>query len=175
MRVVVHLSRFYDWEKLPPEVHPTPDAPDSDFAKAITVGLIKPSANGAWLMRVERAVDTHTLVVIPESQLSAEMIESRVGPRKQTIGRKEAMGHAVARAMADQAQEAWITGFEVEDLTHPDEVASNFHAHVDRFVAAGKIPAEHKARMLEVFTAPHSASDHVDHLHARFNVKRKAS
>ncbi len=174
MRVVVHLSRWYDWEPLPPEVKVTPDEPESDFAKAVAAGLVKPSFGGKWTMRVERDGPTHRLIVPPESQLTAEMIDSRVGPRKQIISRREAVGHCVARCLDGHAREEWITGFEVEDLRAPEEIHGVAHAHLWRFVEAGKLDADHKDRCHAVYTTPATSVDIVGHLHARFNVPRKA-
>ena len=172
MRVTVQVSAYYDWERVTPDVEVTP--------KDIKSGRVKPAANGGYLMRVKKVADTYTQACIAELTVIARIIHEMM-PAQGCVPhtRKDAIGQLLARnIMPDHAHPSFMKGFTVED-DGPDETL--FHAMMAPYAAAiheasGQplIPAEALQDLLAGYMEKVSPQEHVDHLHAKFNVKKKA-
>lgn len=161
MRVTVHVSGFYDWEKIPADV----EVKEAD----IKAKRVKPSNDGGWLMRVSKTADTHTSVMIPESQIIAIIIAEMVRD-KIALTRTQALGHYLSRhVMPHHAHKNWMRGFEVHD-DGGDEVL--LRAKIDVHVAAGNIDALDVDGIVAAYLAPVDSAKHVDHLHAHFGVAK---
>jgi hypothetical protein len=116
MRLVVHISKFYDWETVPSNVKVT----DAD----IKGEKVKPSANGGWMMKVTKKPPggTFTTVGMPEEQVIAKIIHEKTRPEGgRTLTRKEAVAFYMSEnVMPQEAHRSWIKKIEVED-DRPDE------------------------------------------------------
>jgi hypothetical protein len=173
MRVVAHIHSYYYWEPLPKGVEPT----EQDIASR----RVKPAANGGYLMRVKRKGDTHVGIFISEGQIIGRIIHELM-PNQGCVmmTRQEAIGQVVARNyMPDHAHPSFIKSFEVEDhQDEPDEAA--FRLALQPYVeaiheASGEplIDPEIVDDVVAKYMEPATNADHVAHLHARFNVKKR--
>lgn len=160
MRIVVHVSKYYDWEPLPAGVEPT----ESDV-RALRV---KPALDGRWLMRVTRAAETHTTVLLPEHEIVKSAIADKVR-NGETLTRHEVVARYLAsRVMPHHAHRSWFTRIEVED----DGPSAELHAeHAQRHVDAGHIEMEDVADMLGAYMVPKTPTELAEHLHAHFGVR----
>jgi hypothetical protein len=114
MRVTVSVKKFYDWEPVPGDVVVT--------QQDISSEKVKPAANGGWLMKVTKNLETHTQVNLPEEQIIAKIIHDRTRPEGgRVLTRKQAVAFYLSEnVMPHHAHRSWITGFEVHD-DGPDE------------------------------------------------------
>ncbi len=173
MRVTVQVSAYYDWERVPADVEVTP--------KDIKAGRVKPAANGGHLMRVKKSADTYTQCQIAEHTIIARIIHEMM-PAQGCVphSRKEAVAQILARnVMPDHAHPTFIRGFEVED-DGPDEKL--FLELIEPYTkathdASGQplIPPESVQDLLGRYMEKVPPQEHVDHLHAKFNVKKSVA
>lgn len=108
MRVIIHQSRYYDWEPLPPGVVPT--------AEDRAALRVKPMADGSWRMRVEREQETHTVIGIPDSALEA-LAASAANPSSDYHGfsRPQLVAVAIQKSMRHHGHVDHWGRIEVED------------------------------------------------------------
>lgn len=177
MRVVVHVSAFYNWEPIPADVKVT----EAD----IKSGRVKPAADGGMTMRVTRKQASHTTVLVPEHEIIARALFElvpRPGLRKLgAVNRREALAELLdANIMPEHAHPKHFLGFEVENDDGPDEAA--FRAELARIgEATHHITGEPLVDPSEVeaivakYLEPVTHAEHVNHLHARFKVAKRAS
>jgi hypothetical protein len=145
MRVTIHSSGFYDWEPVPADVEVKP--------ADVKAKRVKPTANGGWLMRVERTGDTHTDVALPENQLIAQIVQEMVRDH-QPRTRRDAVNLLLSRhVMPHHAHKSWMRKVECHD-DGPDE--KMFADMVDVQVKAGNISPHD----LEEMTKLYCAEDH---------------
>lgn len=175
MRIVVHVSKFYDWRPVPPDVKVT--------EKDVKAGRVKPDANGSgYLMRVTRAEKSHTFIGVSEAEIVNRIVFNLM-PQNGGIAlsRKEAVHELLAkRVMPEHAHPSHMTGFEVHDDAGPD--VALFRSIVSRYTTAlsdrtGE-PLIDPARLDELaakYAEPATEQDHVDHLHAKFGVRKAVS
>jgi hypothetical protein len=173
MRVTVNVDKYYDWVPVPADVTVT----DAD----IKASRVRPAANGGYLMRVTKTADTHTTCSIDEDTIIALIIHEAMPQQgSMQLSRKEAIGLLLARnIMPHHAHRSFMKSFEVDD-DGPDEAA--FKVKVSPYTlaiheASGQPlidPSEFDGLLAKYMekTAP---ADHVEHLHARFNVKKGAA
>jgi len=114
MRIVAHVSKFYDWTPVPSDVTVT----QAD----ITAERVKPASGGGWLMKVTKSVPTHTVATIPEEQVIAKIIHDKCRPEGgRTLTRQQAVAFYMSEnVMPHHAHKTFITKFEVDD-DGPDE------------------------------------------------------
>jgi hypothetical protein len=161
MRIVVHLSGFYDWEPVPADVEVT----DAD----VKAKRVKPSNDGRWLMRVTKKGDTHTDAHLPENELIELLIHDMIRDR-QVLDREQAVARYMARhVMPHHAHRAWMKDFDVQD-DGPDE--SLFDQMLKPHVAAGNIDQDDFEAMREAYTKPADVASHCDVLHGHFGTKK---
>lgn len=171
MRVIVNVSKYYDWVPVPPDVKVT----EAD----VKAGRVRPAANSTgYLMRVTKTGDTHTMCSVAESTIIALIIHEAMPQQgNQQISRKEAVGLLMARnIMPYHAHRSFMKSFEVDD-DGPDEKL--FRASIAPYVealheASGTplIDPSEVEGLVSKYMERAAASDHVDHLHTRFNVKK---
>jgi hypothetical protein len=166
MRIVVHHSKFYDWDPVPEDVVVT----QTDIAS----GKVKPAGRGGgWLMRVTKEMDTHTEIQIPESQVIAKIIHDKTRPEGgRELTRKQAIAFYLSEhVMPHHAHRSWVSKVDVHD-DGPDEAL--FRAALAPHVAAENIAAEDVDAHVEAYMEPATDKDHIDHLHTHFKVKGKS-
>lgn len=176
MRIVVHVSAFYDWAPVPDDVEVT--------AADVKSGRVKPGKAGGHTMRVTRKQKSHTTVTVAESTLIGRIIYElipRPGLRKLgPCNRAQAVGELLdANVMPDHAHPKHITDFQVETDDGPDEAA--FRAALAPYVEAKHHmtdeplidPADVEA-IVKKYLEPITLDGHETHLLARFGAKRAA-
>ncbi len=116
MRIVIHHTKFYDWEPVPRNTLVTPN----DIASR----KVKADGSGWWLMPITKAPEggTHTQVNLPEEQVIAKIIDDKTRPAGgRTLTRKEAVAMYMSEhILPSHSHRAWLTGVEVHD-DGPDE------------------------------------------------------
>jgi hypothetical protein len=167
MRIVVHHSKFYDWEPVPADVVVTP--------ADISSGKVKSAGRaGGWLMRVakEPVGGTHTMINVPEEQIIAKIIHEATRPEGgRTLTRKQAAAFYVSEnVMPHHAHRSWLTKFEIDDDGADEAMLRKMLAlHVE----AVNIEASEVEAHVAAYTEPATAKDHADHMHTHFKVKAK--
>ncbi len=157
MRIVIHVSKYYDWEPVPAGVAVT----DADKV----AGRVKPSVNGGWVMRVTKSGNTHTEIQMPEHQVHACALESHLRD-KVVLTRAQAVAKYVARdVMPHHAHRSWMTKVETHD-DGPDEAL--FRAAIKRMADVGKIEPEDIESLVAAYLTP---ADHAAHLTQHFGIK----
>ena len=177
MIVVIHLSSFYDQAAVPDDVKVTP--------KDVASGRVKPGKFGGYTTRVTRKMETHSTVTIYERSLVQRLVFEvipRPGLRKLgPCNRKQLVAEFLdGNLLPEVAHPKHITGFEVENDQGPDEklaretlaqfVAAEHHLTGEPLIDPAQLEA-----IIAKYLEPYSHDDHVDHLHARFGVAKKAS
>lgn len=169
MRIVAHLTKFYDWEPVPADVKVT----QQDIAS----GKVKPDAAGAWKMKVtkEPVGGTTGEIMVPEEQIIAKVIHDRTRPEGgRVLSRKEAVAFYVAEdVMPHFGQRSWVKKFEVHDTEKPDEQL--LRTMLAPHVADGNIPSEDIESHVKAYLAPASPDEHVAQLTKHFKIKAVAS
>lgn len=156
MIVIVHVKSYYDWEPVPTGVQVT----EAD-KKAKRV---KPAANGAWLMRVQKDTNTHTHVALPEAQLIAGIIRDMIH-EKIIRTRVEGVANYLSKyVMPHHAHPKWMRDFEISDDRADEKL---FRAKVEEQVLAGNLEKEDVEDMVEAYL---SEGDHVVQLKKHFKV-----
>ena len=114
MIVVVHHRQHYDWEPIPKGVELSEAEKTSDH--------VKPAANGGWLMRVTKYIDSHTTIQIPESNIVHTLFHRDVRGLKLT--RKQAVAlHISQYVLPHHTHPRWVTDIAVHD-DGPDETVA---------------------------------------------------
>jgi hypothetical protein len=172
MRIVVHVSKHYDWEQVPDDVVVTKAHYDR--------GLAMPGVNGGHRMRVERTNDTHNMTLLKEADIIGMIIYAYTENNKcgVILTRHEAVAHFLTRmTYPTQVHRSHMEHFEVEDDTGPDEAA--FRAALAPHLVAkhGSAPGPNiepgdLEEMVKAYMTPMEESDHADHLHAHFKVPK---
>jgi hypothetical protein len=170
MRVVVKVSKFYDWKPVPPDVTVT----EADI-KSLKV---KPAAGGGFVMRTVVQQPSETTVTFTEAAIIALIIHEAM-PQQGSMqtSRKEAVGLLLARnVMPYHAHRSFMQGFQVDDDGPHEEL---FRAKLAPYLAAvheasGEplIAADELEGLVAKYMEKAAPEDHVDHLHTRFNVKK---
>lgn len=174
MHVVAHLKGHYDQAPLPEGVTPT----NADIA----AGKVKMKRDGSgWTMRVRRERETHNFTSIPELEIIKHAIALAMPRRgRQMLTRKQVVADYLAtQPYVDAFEHSDITSFEVHDDTGPDEAL--FRETVAPYLVATSptsdtplIPPESLERFVALYLEAADTSAHVDHLHQRFGVAKKA-
>ena len=114
MRAVLHVSKFYSWEPIPPDTKVTPADISSE--------RVRVAANGGYAMRVTRQQASHTTVLMPEADVVGKIIHERTRPSGgRVLTRKQAIAFALGEdVLPHHAKKEWITKIEVHD-DGPDE------------------------------------------------------
>ena len=88
MRAVLHVSKFYSWEPIPPDTKVTPADISSE--------RVRVAANGGYAMRVTRQQASHTTVLMPEADVVGKIIHERTRPSGgRVLTRKQAIAFAL--------------------------------------------------------------------------------
>jgi len=179
MRVHVELSHFYDQSPVPPDVKVT--------AADLAAGRVKVGRDGRYTMRVVRETfikpKHECMVTVAERDVVNKLVHAYLPPPQGTgtkITRKEAVARLLAEhVMPEHAHPKHMLGFTVED-DGPDEAF--FRAEVEPLT---KIVSERTGdpivdpkdfdELLSLYLSPAPATDHVEHLHAKFGVKRRVA
>ncbi len=175
MRVVVHHTKFIEWEPVPADVVVTQADQDA--------GRVKPNGRGGWLMRVVKTAKdgTHTTVHVSEETLIEKIVHEKArldGGR--TFTRKQAL-EALLRenCFPHTLVPTTISKIEIHDDQHEMSeerfrailAAKNVvHARTGLPIIHPDDHDEHVAAYLEKA----DAAAHVAHLHASFRVKGAA-
>lgn len=189
MRVIISLKSHYEWDEIPADVEVTQND--------IKAGLVIPSRGATgdihkkspldpkdWRARVVRKRDTHNVLAISEETLVQRIVHDYKAPPQGNgvmLTRKEAIGTLLAEnVLHTMAHPRHITGFEVECDDGPDEAL--FRSIVTPLTTAisarTKEPIVHPEdfdALLAKYLETHTVEAHVDHLHAKFGVKKKAA
>lgn len=172
MRIVVDVKSFYDWAPVPADVQVTP--------KDIAAGRVKPDARGvSHLMRVTRRIASQTTVLPSEGQIIRRVIHHLMPNQGGVaLSRKEALADHVNQVMVEQASPKHMTSFTVED-DGPDEklLREMLEPYTTALHDRSGDPLVDPARIAEIvakYLEPAKADDHVDHLHAKFGVAKRA-
>lgn len=153
MRIVIDVSKFYDWLPVPEDTEVT--------HKDINSRRVKPALGGGWLMRVEVNQATYTEVGIGEDAIITEMIVSKMRDRV-TLTRAAAAASILAKKiMPDEARPAWMTKIQIHDDEFSGEdgaakMKKFFDAMIAPHVECGNILAEDVADMLEAYRTPYT-------------------
>lgn len=167
MRIVIHLSSFYDWEPLPDGIEPT--------EQDINALRVKVGQDGKWLMRVTKTpeVPTYTTIGMSEDDIISVMIRAKVRENR-ILTRAEAIAMNLSGVvMPHNAHRSWFQKVEVEDDPMTPEHEVFVRAKLLPHVACGHIEQEDYEEMIAGYMTPMTSSDHVAHLHAHFKVKTK--
>ncbi len=163
-RIVVHHTKFYDWEPVPSDVKITDDD--------VKAGRVKQTRDGLWKMRVTKTVpdgaSTHTTILMPEAQVIEKILHQRLRPDGGDVcTRSEAIAHYLQQnQLPHHTNRKWLTKIEVED-DGPDEKLARamFAEHVKAKNLEDADFDEHMEKYLV-------KEDHVKHLHEHFKVKQ---
>lgn len=174
MRVTIHLSKFYNWDPVPPGVVVT----EQDIA----AGKVMPGRDaGTYRMRVVKvpAGGTHRTCHISERTLIEKIVEEKSDVRKagRTLSRKQAVAQLLAdNLLPGEAEWDWITKVEVEDDGPHEElfrdvIATHAAAPHARRPGRMNVPVESVEAHVAAYLEAATPADHVAHLNAHFNVK----
>lgn len=159
MQIVVHISSFYDWQPVPPDVEVSPED--------IAAKLVKPSSTGGWMMRVERQAATHTHVAVPEHEIATTIIGDAIREHTALTRAKAAAVYLARHVMPHHAHRSAIQRFEVEvDDAAPDAFAAQLAVHV----AAGHVPQADVADLIAAYAAPTTSAGVIAALCDHFRV-----
>jgi hypothetical protein len=179
MRIVTHLTKFYNWISLPADVREKMS--EDDIKTALAAGILKPGAKEGYLMRVEVDVPTHNTALLSEADIIGKIIHEKTGRdrMKRTFTRRQAAAHLLSEnVLVSECEADWISHFEVHD-DGPDEallrdtLAPHFKA-INPRTGKPNINPEHLDAHVAAYTEKASAEDHVTHLHQHFGVAAKA-
>ena len=161
MRIVAHVSKFYDWMPVPADVVV------SKADKA--AGRVKLGNDGQWLMRVPREMKSHVQINLPEHQIVAKIIHDKCRPEGgRTLTRKQAVAFYLSEhVMPQQAHRSWITSFEVHD-DGPDEALAR--AMLAPHVQDGTIDTKDVDAHIAAYIESADAEAHVAHLATHFKI-----
>jgi hypothetical protein len=114
MRIVAHVTKFYDWV---PAVDPTTGAPIKPSPADISAERVRPSANGGWNMRVTRDMPSELGINIAESDVVGKIIQEKCRAEGgRVLTRKQAIAFFVAENhLPFHVKKEWIKSFEVHD------------------------------------------------------------
>lgn len=172
MRVTLHLSKFYDWVRVPDDVTLT--------REDIAGPLIMPDRiPGKYRMRVEKDGPTHRDCHIAESTIVAKIIDEKVDVRRSgmTLTRKQAVAHVLRLLLDGHAQWSWITSVDVHD-DGPDEALARAMLEPHTTAVHGRRGHLHMQpgeldEHLKAYVEPADHRAHADYLHAHFGVPAK--
>jgi hypothetical protein len=183
MRVTIYHSAHYDQVPVPETV----EIREAD----VKSGMIKPGKYGGYTARVTRRMDSHTFIPISEAALIARLIYElipRPGLRKLgPCNRMQLVAELLdANVMPDHAHPEHFTGFEVECDDGPDEALcrkmlalytgeAEDGSGVHHLTGEPLIDPEKVDSIVAKYMEPTTHAGHVDHLHTRFQVQKKAS
>lgn len=168
MQIVIHVDSHYDWEPVPPGTTVT--------EKDIAARRVKPAADGRWLMRVKRAVKTHTTVGLPEQQIIAYIIGEAVRSRA-VLTRKEAVAQYIARhVLPHHAHRKWVERVEVADSGPEPELFDKLIApHLENLQSAylddDSEDVDDVAALRTAYLEDAEPQDHADHVAAHLGAK----
>lgn len=174
MRIVVQVTGYYDWERVPPDVQVTP----ADLKS----GRAKPAANGGHLMKITKKAPTFTTCNVSEEAIIQRIIHEMM-PNQGCVphSRMEAVGQIMARqVMPDQSHPKFMTSFAVDCDDGPDEalfrkLVTPFTTAVHEASGQMLIDPEDMDNLVSKYMEKKTIQDHVDHLHVKFHVKKKAA
>lgn len=172
MRVVFHLSKYFDWEPVPSDVKLT--------AEEIAGPLIIPGREpGTYRMRVEKDGPTTREMTINEATIIGQILYEKLDVRRSgaTLTRKQAVAHVTHLCLDDggkfcHARWEWITGIDVHDDGPSEELMkAKLEPHLTAIHGRrGRVhltPDDHAAH-LAAYSEP---ADVRGHLLAHFGVK----
>ena len=173
MRVVIHVTKYYDWEPVPKDVIVTP----ADIA----AGKVMPDSSGKeYRMKVLKVPPgglTQRTCTIDELTIIKKIVheKSEVKRARRTFSRKEAVAHVIQDHLLDDMDWGWIKKIEVHDdgpdealcrtTLHPYTVAP--HARREGMIIPPETVEDHVKAYMEAATA----DDHVAHLHNHYGVR----
>lgn len=161
MRIVIHVSGYFDWRKAPPGLKVT----EAD----IKSNQVREAADGSYQVRVPITGKTHTTVMLPENQLIQTIIrayceDARCGEiltRQQAVAR-----HLASMVVPHHTHRKWMTDIEVEDDGPSEELFRAMiapHLDADHGKAPGKnIEPEDVDELVEAYmSCPNVDAEHV--------------
>lgn len=177
MRIVIHLTKFYDWVPVPQNVVIDPN----DIAS----GKVMPGRDGGYRVRVVKLppagkATTERTCHVSEALIVQKMVHEKCDAKRagRSFSRREAVAHLIQDHLLDDSDWSWIAGFEIDDDGPVESVAREIltpHTAAKHGKRPGNnIPPEHLEPLMARYMEPASAADHVDHVHAHFNVSKKA-
>ena len=159
MRIIAHVTKFYDWKPVPENTEVT----EADIAAA----RVKPDANGGWLMRITVSMPSSTQILIGEGDIAAVIFQAKMKDGE-FLNRAQA---AKKRIAVDTAKHhfhrAWISGFQVED---DGPMVEAFEQEFNRLLAAHLVQEEDRAEMLEAYAHPFTNAELSAFFMSAFNV-----
>jgi hypothetical protein len=163
MRVTIQHNRHYDWEPVPSDVILTKAEIESE--------KIRPAADGGYLMKVTKTMNSYTEIFIPEPALFHTLFHNDV--RSLHLTRKQAVAlHLNKYILPNHTHQSWMTDISVHD-SGPDERV--FKGLLDDHVKAGTIDDTEAAAHLAAYMEAPEAESHSDsirqHLMAHFKIK----
>jgi hypothetical protein len=121
MRIVAHLTKFYDWVPVP--LDPATGSQMKPTPADIAAERVRPSANGGWNMKVTRDMPSHMTLHLSEADVVGKIIHEKCRPEGgRVLTRKQAIAFYMAENhLPFHARKEWITKIEVHD-DGPDPV-----------------------------------------------------
>jgi hypothetical protein len=170
MRIVVHHSKFFDWEPVPADVKVT--------AADLAAGKAKPMFRGeGYLMKVTKDApdgSTFTEVQISEAQICAKIIHDKCRPEGgRMLTRKEAVAMYLSEhTLPQHTERAWLTKVEVEDDGPNEALMREMLApHAE---SATHIEPEEVDALVANYMQSATADDHVKNLRGHFRIDKKS-
>jgi len=169
MRIVIHVSKFYDWALVPAGVEVTQK--DIDGGKVKPSNVLDAAGKPLWQMQVTKTADTHTAISVPEGQVIAQIIKYAIRERE-ILTRKEAIAKQLKNdVMPECAHRSWMHLVEVEGDQGPD--LDLLREMIAPHVASGKIKELDVPEIEAAYLTPETHDDHAEHLHKTFKIKPK--
>jgi hypothetical protein len=171
MHVVIHLSKFYDWQPVPRDVAVTPED--------IAAGKVMPDRSGGFRARVLREPPggTEMTCYITEADVVGKIIHEKTDVRRagRTFSRRQAVAHIIQDHLLEGVAEwSWIKKVEVHDDGPDKDLALTMlepHTKARHGRRNGmNIAASDVAAHMKAYLEPTQAEDHVAHLHQHFGV-----
>lgn len=171
MQLIVHVNGFYEWVEVPADV----PRDNAEWKRAVKAGKIKPATNsltGSWLMHVPKTADTHTFVAANEDDIIQCIIQEMTRGDRRHLTRVEAATRLVARhTLHHHSHASNVEEVQMFSDDGPDEAL--FRKRIQEHIDCHNIDPLDFDGLLEAYMTPAAQEDHIDALHAHFNVKPK--
>lgn len=184
MRVAIHISKFYDWVKVPADVVVT----EADVAAK----KVMPGQDGGWRMRAPIDApngSTVHMATISESLVIEKIIEEKSDHRREgkTLTRRQAVARVILEHIAGHPppetgrmpqpwfELSWIQKVHVEDDGPSEELmraklAPHTVAAHARKNGRMNVPPEHVEDHVRAYMEPTVSADMEVHLHKFFGL-----
>ena len=176
MRIITHLSKYYDLRPIPADVRLSPE----DIQTGLAAGLLQPGQDGALRMRITVPVPTYNTTHLAESTIVAKIIHEKTDRSRlrRTLSRKEAVALCLSEHILPKICDVeWVERVEVHD-DGPDEglLRSMLAPHTTAVNPRTQRPNIHPDTVdahAAAYTEPATPDDHVAHIHSHIGISGK--